>query len=591
MPALTSAPRNASPCAKCRWGDAVQQNSACPRGLCAAPRECADAMVVRDHAEGQARRHALLHAVRRTKRNQVVRITREHYLRDDLENPLSSPDRFAGEPVAAPRAEGDAGDATGAQAHRFVVLDASCLPYQVDLLERGAAEGGLRGVVLLASVIAAVRRRRGDAARRRVLDLVGGEAKLNALGATAGASTGAAPFCVFRDDHCASTSIAAEPPVRGESRERAELRALTRACEWLVSDANAADAARPAVLWIVSDDPATRATIVGKCGPERMRRLLQSGYVRVLSTEQWIGAAHPILLDLVATSADADAAPADAAGGASGATFAPYPEHMPGEEMERRVRSGELRQGKLRCASRWSPWRGVVSVRSLGPAGAETSEVKILGRRAMNRAMEGDLVAIEAVPASEALAAMRAEDRRTRGARTPQAAAPGAGDGDGDGAEEAVGLATVAEETAIDDTPTVGDAAGAYGRVVGIVRRGWKDKGYVGAIQPRSMPASEHLRTNPGRPIGVLFQPADRRLPLIRMRTRQPAVLASQRIVCVIDAWDRTAPFPTGHYVRALGTCRENTRTRIRTRPRPPHSLCSLDFPILTLSPPHIRVM
>ena len=45
---------------------------------------------------------------------------------------------------------------------------------KVDLLERGSSEGALTGIVLLTSVLNAVRRLRGDAAKRRVLDLVGG---------------------------------------------------------------------------------------------------------------------------------------------------------------------------------------------------------------------------------------------------------------------------------------------------------------------------------------------------------------------------------------------------------------------------------
>jgi exosome complex exonuclease DIS3/RRP44 len=45
----------------------------------------------------------------------------------------------------------------------------------------------------------------------------------------------------------------------------------------------------------------------------------------------------------------------------------------------------------------------------------------------------------------------------------------------------------------------------------------------------------------------------DRRIPRIRIRTRQAQKLIGQRIIVSIDAWERHSLYPRGHFVRSLG--------------------------------------
>ena len=45
----------------------------------------------------------------------------------------------------------------------------------------------------------------------------------------------------------------------------------------------------------------------------------------------------------------------------------------------------------------------------------------------------------------------------------------------------------------------------------------------------------------------------DKRIPIIRIRTRQAEGLSGKPIVFTNDAWDRTSRFPAGHSVRSLG--------------------------------------
>ena len=48
----------------------------------------------------------------------------------------------------------------------------------------------------------------------------------------------------------------------------------------------------------------------------------------------------------------------------------------------------------------------------------------------------------------------------------------------------------------------------------------------------------------------LLCLPLDRRLPLIRVRTRQAAHLLGQRLVLRLDTWEADQRFPSGHVAR-----------------------------------------
>ena len=72
--------------------------------------------------------YAQAHIVKRTKRNQVVRIVKEHYLRDDLANPLKTQVLPS---VNVLHGQETTNSRDGTKANVFVLMDASCFPYQV----------------------------------------------------------------------------------------------------------------------------------------------------------------------------------------------------------------------------------------------------------------------------------------------------------------------------------------------------------------------------------------------------------------------------------------------------------------------------
>ncbi|KAJ7414076.1 Exosome complex exonuclease RRP44 [Pitangus sulphuratus] len=70
------------------------------------------------------------------------------------------------------------------------------------------------------------------------------------------------------------------------------------------------------------------------------------------------------------------------------------------------------------------------------------------------------------------------------------------------------------------------------GKVVGIIKRNWRP--YCGMLSKSQIKeARRHL-----------FTPADRRIPRIRIETRQAETLEGQRIIVAIDGWPRNSRYP-----------------------------------------------
>jgi exosome complex exonuclease DIS3/RRP44 len=53
--------------------------------------------------------------------------------------------------------------------------------------------------------------------------------------------------------------------------------------------------------------------------------------------------------------------------------------------------------------------------------------------------------------------------------------------------------------------------------------------------------------------IMVNFWALDKRIPKIRIRTRQVDNLVGKRIVVQIDSWSHTSLHPSGHFIKVLG--------------------------------------
>ncbi|XP_057188851.1 exosome complex exonuclease RRP44 isoform X2 [Triplophysa rosa] len=109
------------------------------------------------------------------------------------------------------------------------------------------------------------------------------------------------------------------------------------------------------------------------------------------------------------------------------------------------------------------------------------------------------------------------------------------------------------------------------GRVVGIIKRNWRP--FCGMLsQSQIKEATRHL-----------FTPADRRIPRIRIETRQAATLVGQKIMVAIDGWPKSSRYPNGHFVKSLGTAGDkDTETEVllleHDVPHQPFSQAVLSF-------------
>jgi exosome complex exonuclease DIS3/RRP44 len=196
------------------------------------------------------------------------------------------------------------------------------------------------------------------------------------------------------------------------------------------------------------------------------------------------------------------------------------------------LQSGTLHSGTITI----SPYNFLEATVS-NPTGAKP--FLLIGRENINRAVHGDIVAIEILPETEWRGSTETivdqEDvTRDEGA-------------DNEAGEEQVGDVVEAREKRILVETSRTDKE-ITAKVVGVVKRNWRT--YVGHIVPSSIPpgpASSRTPTN------VFLLPLQRQIPKIRIRTRRPQALLNQRVLVVIDGWPATSRYPEGHFVRALG--------------------------------------
>uniref|UniRef100_A0A674DEZ2 Exosome complex exonuclease RRP44 n=2 Tax=Salmo trutta TaxID=8032 RepID=A0A674DEZ2_SALTR len=194
-----------------------------------------------------------------------------------------------------------------------------------------------------------------------------------------------------------------------------------------------------------------------------------------------------------------------------------FSEHLPLSRIQSGIKSGTFQQGTFR-ASRDNYLEATVFVHGEGD---DSTEVLIQGLQNLNRAVHQDLVAVEILPLNQWVApsSVVLQDE---------------GPKEDDVTEE--------EEAELKSGPSGVASRKPTGRVVGIIKRNWRP--FCGMLfLSQIKEATRHL-----------FTPADRRIPRIRIETRQAATLAGQRIMVAIDGWPKHSRYPNGHFVRSLGS-------------------------------------
>ena len=213
-----------------------------------------------------------------------------------------------------------------------------------------------------------------------------------------------------------------------------------------------------------------------------------------------------------------------------------YPEHFTISRMMTGVKAGLMHQGIFNV-SPYNYLEGSIKVPAF------PKPLLILGRENINRAVDGDVVVVEVLPQEqwkEPSTKIIEEEAITR-------------DENAD-AEASQDLVSEKERKALQEEVKKTHKGTSEGRpqptakVVGIVKRNWRQ--YVGHIDPSSASKGS---TQGRRMDNVFLIPMDKKIPKIRLRTRQTSELLGKRLLVTIDSWERDSRHPVGHFVRSLG--------------------------------------
>lgn len=213
-----------------------------------------------------------------------------------------------------------------------------------------------------------------------------------------------------------------------------------------------------------------------------------------------------------------------------------YSEYWSMSKMLTGIKAGTLHQGIFNV-SPYNYLEGSVRVPALEKA------LLILGRENSNRAVSGDVVVVEILPQDQWKApSEKIVDEETLNKN------------DNAEAEEDEAVVTEQERRALQEEAKRAHSKGAEARaqptakVVGVMKRNWRQ--YVGHVDNQSANSSVKQGR---RQTTVFLIPMDKRIPKIRVRTRQADELLGKRVLVTIDTWDRDSRYPMGHYVRSLG--------------------------------------
>ncbi|KAF4402707.1 hypothetical protein G4B88_012492 [Cannabis sativa] len=424
--------------------------------------------------------------VKKSRAGKITKVVREHYLRDDI---------YCG---ASDCKLCDSKDArlTASHASPILVIDTNVVLNQIDLLENPAIED----VVLLSIVLEEVKNKNLSIYNR-----------LRAL------CNSSKKFFVFSNEHHKDTYV---KQMEGETKNDRNDRAIRVAAQWYQT--HLSGAAR--VLLITNDRENKRKAVEeGICAETKLTSLIFT----FLSVESYVKSlGRPDLLDQLVHPSTEDVNMEEVEDLRPSKRKIIYSEHKPMSEITSGLHRGIYHQGKLRV-NRYNPFEAYVGSESIG------DEIIIYGRSNMNRAFDGDIVAVELLPKDQwheekSLAIAEEEDDEEEGVHL----VPGSAD-------------DAPRTTSQCESETTLASSRPSGRVIGVIKRNWHS--YCGSLEPMPLPAGS------GGVAHALFVSKDRRVPKIRIQTRQLENLLDKRIIVAVDSWDCLSRYPSGHYVRTIG--------------------------------------
>ncbi|KAG0151896.1 hypothetical protein CROQUDRAFT_650470 [Cronartium quercuum f. sp. fusiforme G11] len=465
--------------------------------------------------------------LRKTARGKVQKVLREHYLRTDIPcgcSNCSDCARLASDlqqTISSVSADSEAhsGSMTkrrkimllserGRTAHRlfpaahYLILDTNVVLRQIDLLESPTFGAD---IVVPQTVL--------DEVRHRSLPIFN---RLKALVQETDRSGRYGRGWVFWNEGHLETHVIREPT---ESINDRNDRAIRLLCQWYTDHLSSLSIR--AVL--LTDDRLNRQAAI------------EAG-ILTCSIRDYVDGMDPeasaMLVDLVASSGtefDAGESRADL----HRATI--YDEHLSPSDLRAGMNAGVLYDGKFRTNT-YNYLEGSIT------HPAFEKPILLIGREAMNRSIDGDEVVVELLPESE----WKASTDEV----VVEHDQPDDPDPDVETKSESEEMVkTEVEKEKETDACAPAAVRQPTGRVVGVLKRNWRP--YVCHLDPSSIPPSALQSSLTA--YAVFATPLSRLIPKIRIRTRQAATLANQKVLVSIDRWDSSSRYPEGHFVRALG--------------------------------------
>ncbi|KNZ49562.1 hypothetical protein VP01_493g5 [Puccinia sorghi] len=460
--------------------------------------------------------------LRKTNRGKVQKLCREHYLRNDIpcgssgcsdclrilstlqldhpsQEPLDQDDAMEIEEtseVKKKRRKILLLSESGRTAHRkytkkhYLVLDTNVILRQIDLLEAFTFGTDL---IVPQTVL--------DEVRHRSLPI------FNRLKSMINETDPTGKFIrgwIFWNETRLDTHVRREPD---ESINDRNDRAIREVCKWYKAHL----LSHNLDIVLLTDDRAN----FEKATQQRIHASTTKDYVEMMAEES-----SKVLLDLVASSGSAFESddPNNAQKEKVKSEF--YQEYLPLAQLQSGIQSGQLFQGTFR-PNPYNYLEGSIFHNDFD------KPILLIGRESMNRAIDGDIVAVELLPREEWKSStddVVVEQDVVGAAEDPDPESAGSSlEEETEQKEEMTISKTIKEMGNGMSQPT--------GRVVGVVKRNWR-------------PLSAHA---------VFAMPLSRSVPKIRIRTRQASTLANQKILVSIDRWEPSSRYPEGHFVRALG--------------------------------------
>ncbi|XP_041376230.1 exosome complex exonuclease RRP44-like [Gigantopelta aegis] len=408
--------------------------------------------------------------VKKTKKGSVMKIVREHYLRDDITCGSQTCESCEHDADDQPLQRDPSNDSSACPGAHYLLPDTNVVLHQIDVLE----DPSLTNVVILQTVLDEVKAR-SIPSYKRLKDILGNSSK---------------HFYTFSNEYNRDTYVERNP---GESSNDRNDRAIREACRWYGKH--------------LHDNGNTMQVVLLTNDADNRKKARDEG-ITVFTIEEYVKSlkSNPGLIDKLARS---DKGMSIESHGKN-----LYPEHLALSELQRGIKSGKYLQGSF-MASRENYLEGNVSVHD------QEDMVFIQGLVNLNRVVQGDIVAIQMLPEDEwkCPSSLVLDDEANK---------------------------TLDEEELNEDELVKGripkELRQPTGRIVGIIQRKWRQ--YCGILKPSSLKESRRH----------LFIPAEKRIPKIRIETRQAADLAGQRIIVAIDNWSRNSRYPQGHFVKKLGS-------------------------------------